>query len=88
MSHNSSLYGFLDVYFGRTIYVPLFKKERGMEFFHDVVDWVGGYPYEFATAEEVRQFFERLGFKEENFFPAQVPTGCNEFVFQRIVEEP
>jgi SAM-dependent methyltransferase len=64
-----------------------FKKERGMEFFHDVVDWVGGYPYEFATADEVRQFFERLGFKEEIFFPAQVPTGCNEFVFQRIAEE-
>ena len=60
-----------------------FDKERGMEFFHDVVDWVGGYPYEFATVEEIRAYFIERGFEEEKFFAAQVPTGCNEFVFRK-----
>jgi len=26
---------------------------RGMDFWHDVRDWVGGFPYEYATAGEV-----------------------------------
>ena len=57
---------------------------RGMDFFHDVVDWVGGYPYEYATAQEVVTFVEALGFQLLRLKEAQVPTGCNEFVFSRI----
>lgn len=61
-----------------------FKKERGMDFYHDVVDWVGGYPYEYATPRSIKAFIEEKGFQLARFFPAQVPTGCNEFVFRRI----
>jgi len=60
-----------------------FRQERGMEFVHDVVDWVGGYPYEYASADAVRQFVEQRGFVCLRLVPARVPTGCNEFVFQR-----
>jgi SAM-dependent methyltransferase len=59
------------------------KKERGMDFFHDVVDWVGGYPYEYASEGEIRSLVCGFGFACLRVSPAQVPTGCNEFVFQK-----
>ncbi len=59
------------------------KQARGMDFFYNVVDWVGGYPYEYANREEVLRLIEPLGFRCVHFIPSEVPTGCNEFVFQR-----
>jgi SAM-dependent methyltransferase len=67
--------------FAVTFRNPL-QKERGMNFWFDVIDWIGGYPYEFATQQGVIAFAEELGFKMVRFFPAGVPTGCNEFVFE------
>jgi 2-polyprenyl-6-hydroxyphenyl methylase/3-demethylubiquinone-9 3-methyltransferase len=58
-------------------------KERGMDFFYDVIDWVGGYPYETMSVEEVSALCELLGFKPLRVIPARVPTGCNEFVLRR-----
>jgi SAM-dependent methyltransferase len=62
------------------------EKERGMDFWYDVIDWVGGYPYEYATTEEIASFVGGLGFRVRRIVPAQVPTGCNEFVFERAGE--
>ncbi len=59
------------------------NKSRGMDFFYDVIDWVGGYPYEYATADEVINYITNLGFKHIKLNKALVPTGCNEFIFQR-----
>ena len=59
------------------------RKQRGMDFWFDVVDWIGGYPYEYATPEEVVAVVEPCGFTTQRVIPAQVPTGCNEFVFRR-----
>jgi 2-polyprenyl-6-hydroxyphenyl methylase/3-demethylubiquinone-9 3-methyltransferase len=59
------------------------KKERGMSFWYDVVDWVGGYPYEYASVGEISDYVTTRGFTLERVIPAQVPTGCNEFVFTR-----
>lgn len=59
------------------------SPERGMDFFHDVIDWVGGYPYEYANADEITSHLERLGFACMKMVPPKVPTGCNEFVFRR-----
>jgi SAM-dependent methyltransferase len=59
------------------------KKERGMSFWHDVVDWMGGYPYEYATIDEVTRFVTARNFKMLRVIPARVPTGCNEFVCVR-----
>jgi len=59
------------------------RMTRGMDFYYDVVDWVGGYPYEFATRTEIERFVTDRGFVAKQFKPANVPTGCNEFVFAK-----
>jgi SAM-dependent methyltransferase len=70
-----------------TRHSPLAKK-RGMDFWYDVIDWIGGYPYEYATRQEIVRFVEEQGFALRNFFPAEVPTGCNEYVFVRSAARP
>jgi 2-polyprenyl-6-hydroxyphenyl methylase/3-demethylubiquinone-9 3-methyltransferase len=60
------------------------KKERGMDFWFDVIDWVGGYPYQYATYREVESFVTNQGFEMRRYISATVPTGCNQFVFDRI----
>jgi hypothetical protein len=54
-----------------------------MDFYRDIEDWLGGYPYEFATIGEIRTFFESKGFKTENIADFSYGTGCNEFLFSR-----
>ena len=60
------------------------NKMRGMDFFYDVIDWVGGYPYEYASIEEMKKTVEAYGFECQKSIQANVPTGCNEFVFKKI----
>jgi 2-polyprenyl-6-hydroxyphenyl methylase/3-demethylubiquinone-9 3-methyltransferase len=60
------------------------RKERGMDFFYDVVDWVGGYPYEYASIETIQQHMCQQNFTCIRVIPAQVPTGCNQFVFKKL----
>ena len=57
--------------------------KRGMDFMHNVIDWVGGYPYEYASVGEMTAQLKSLGFDILNVRPAGVPTGCNEFVCRR-----
>jgi 2-polyprenyl-6-hydroxyphenyl methylase/3-demethylubiquinone-9 3-methyltransferase len=63
---------------------PFKKQKRGMSFYYDVIDWVGGYPYEYADKDEVINYVEKLGFKCIKLVKPLVPTGCNEFVFQKM----
>ncbi len=58
-----------------------FKKNRGMNFYYDVIDWIGGYPYEYADKGEIESLLRPLGFSLLKFIAAEVPTGCNEYVF-------
>ncbi|WP_321491597.1 class I SAM-dependent methyltransferase [uncultured Desulfobacter sp.] len=60
-----------------------YKKERGMDFYYDVVDWVGGYPYEYASINDMLRTVQSKGFRPIRVNPAIVPTGCNEFVFKK-----
>ena len=81
------------ILFGGIIYVAKFlvtrrnplDKERGMDFWFDVIDWVGGYPYEYAAPEDIKDFVCSNDFELRRYIAAQVPTGCNEFVFARII---
>jgi len=59
------------------------QKERGMSRWHDIVDWVGGYPYEVATPESIFDFYRARGFDLTKLRCGNVGLGCNEFVFRR-----
>ena len=61
------------------------RGERGMHFYTDVVDWIGGYPYEYASVSEVADFFEKNGFKLKTLIKTRGKVGCNQFVFERVV---
>jgi 2-polyprenyl-6-hydroxyphenyl methylase/3-demethylubiquinone-9 3-methyltransferase len=34
-----------------------YGKDRGMSFWQDLIDWVGGYPFEVSTPEQVFDFY-------------------------------
>jgi 2-polyprenyl-3-methyl-5-hydroxy-6-metoxy-1,4-benzoquinol methylase len=56
---------------------------RGMSAWRDVIDWVGGYPFEVAKPDEIFCFFHRKNFTLSNMVTCGGKLGCNEFVFNR-----
>ncbi len=60
--------------------------ERGMSLWHDMIDWLGGYPFEVARPEEVFRFFAARGFELREMTTAGSTGACNEFVFERVRE--
>ena len=54
-----------------------------MDFYYDIIDWVGGYPYEYISIKKMKKIMNSLGFSCIKVMPASVPTGCNEFVFEK-----
>lgn len=56
-------------------------SERGMSLWYDVVDWVGGYPFETATIDELVEFYG-----QEGFTPCAIKlrrgSGCNQLVLK------
>ena len=59
-----------------------YKNGRGMNRWHDIIDWVGGYPYEVATVDEIFEFYKARGFSLTKVKSGGVGLGCNEFVFE------
>lgn len=58
------LFGFYLLLRGKRLrdHIASYQKKRGMDFYHDVRDWVGGYPYESIAPHELRALLEPLGF--------------------------
>jgi SAM-dependent methyltransferase len=56
------------------------KKERGMSEYHDIVDWLGGLPYEVASEDEVLRFARSRGFILERI-KVSGEGACNNYVF-------
>ena len=56
---------------------------RGMHPWRDVIDWVGGYPFEVATPVEVIDFCRSRGFEVQRSKTCGRGRGCNEFLFSR-----
>lgn len=57
-------------------------KERGMNVYYDIVDWLGGLPYEVASPTELIEFCQKFGFilikiKELS------EGGCSQYLFQK-----
>ena len=56
---------------------------RGMNRLHDIIDWVGGYPFEVAAPDEIFDFYRARGFSLLKLRCKDAGLGCNEFVFER-----
>ena len=69
--------------------VDNYRSARGMNFYHDVRDWLGGYPYEATLAPEIDECLASLGFKAERMFVRGkgigiIGSGCDEYVYRRL----
>lgn len=60
--------------------------ERGMTLWYDMIDWLGGYPFEVAKPEEIFRFFRDHGFALREMKTCGGRMGCNEYVFERITD--
>lgn len=74
-------------------YVKNYHSNRGMDFYHDVHDWMGGYPYESILPKEMNHVMEKLDFRQVRSFvspgrflgrnPGIFGSGCDEYVYRR-----
>jgi 2-polyprenyl-3-methyl-5-hydroxy-6-metoxy-1,4-benzoquinol methylase len=60
-----------------------YQSGRGMNRWHDILDWVGGWPFEVAKPEEVFEFLKHRGFSLLRMKTNCGGLGCNEFIFLR-----
>lgn len=58
---------------------------RGMSAWRDVIDWVGGLPFEVARPEEIFQYLFARSFQLQKLKTCGGGHGCNEYVFRRAV---
>lgn len=57
---------------------------RGMSVWRDLIDWLGGYPFEVSKPDEIFGFYKKGGYRLEALKTVGGKLGCNEFVFQRM----
>lgn len=56
--------------------------DRGMNEYTDLIDWVGGYPFEYATPEKIIIFYLNRGFELKKLMaPGRQYGGCNQYLF-------
>jgi len=60
-----------------------YYRERGMSPWRDVIDWVGGYPFEVAKPEEIFDFFRKRNFVLRRLKTAGGSIGTNQFVLEK-----
>jgi hypothetical protein len=58
--------------------------QRGMSFWTDVRDWLGGYPMEFAGFGETRDFCKREF--DLDLVNSRTGEGCSEYLFTRLAK--
>ena len=59
------------------------SKDRGMNHYYDLVDWIGGYPFEVSKPEEIFLFYFNKGYELINLRTCGGKLGCNEYVFKK-----
>ncbi|MCM1154548.1 MAG: class I SAM-dependent methyltransferase [Roseburia sp.] len=74
-----------DILKGRPFYTwRTYVKQRGMSPKYDVIDWVGGYPFEVAKPEEIFEFYHQKNFALEKLSTAGGGHACNQYVFRKM----
>ena len=64
-------------------YTSYSSRSRGMSVMIDLIDWLGGYPFEFATPDEIFAFYLDRHYELIHLKTSGGSSGCNEFVFRR-----
>lgn len=72
-------------------HIATYQSNRGMDFYHDVHDWLGGYPYESISPAQVRRAMNHEGLKQVRSFVEGnmmrrigiFGSGCDEYVYER-----
>lgn len=68
-------------------HIANYRKKRGMDFYHDVRDWIGGYPYESIRPRELHAIVKPLGFELERQTVKRrsglFGSGNDEYVFRK-----
>jgi 2-polyprenyl-6-hydroxyphenyl methylase/3-demethylubiquinone-9 3-methyltransferase len=65
-----------------------YQSVRGMSRWYDIVDWIGGYPFEVAKPEQILEHCRARGFELTRLRTCGGRMGCNEFLFQSRPPEP
>ncbi len=74
-----------DLLLGRPFHTwRTYARNRGMSAWHDVLDWVGGFPFEVAQPEQVFAFYRDRGFVLQHLKTVGSKLGCNEYIFHKI----
>ena len=62
-----------------------YRKRRGMSLWPDILDWLGGYPFEVARAEEINDFCKTRGFTliHSTLSKDGKGRGNNQYIFAR-----
>lgn len=60
-----------------------YRKSRGMAYKYNLIDWLGGYPFEVAKPEEIIDFYHHRGFALLRLRTVGGGFGCNEYVFAK-----
>lgn len=75
-----------DLFAGKPMSTYLnYSATRGMSPYHDLIDWVGGYPFEVASPGKIRDFFARRGFQTVRLHLLSRGAGNNEYVFMKSI---
>jgi 2-polyprenyl-3-methyl-5-hydroxy-6-metoxy-1,4-benzoquinol methylase len=77
----------VDVFGGRAPWARYQNKERGMNWYYDLLDWLGGYPFEVASPRAIEDYLGGHGFRLERKI-TRTSSGCNEFVFVAPSQPP
>ena len=72
-------------------HIASYDGNRGMDFYHDVHDWLGGYPYESMSPRSVDQTMREQKFAYVRSFALNsamhrigvLGSGCDEYVYRR-----
>jgi len=64
-------------------YFKNYGKSRGMSPLRDLVDWVGGYPFEVAKVDNIIEFYFSKQLELRCLKTVGCGHGCNEYIFQK-----
>ena len=60
-----------------------YNKHRGMAAYTDLLDWVGGYPFEVASPDKIFMFYKQKNYSLQNLITVSGGHGCNQYVFKK-----